>query len=173
MCNVYFSFFSSLNVSELVNKWQQKAESLNLTELLEEQCAMGKEYSTKPNSTQLKNHNNSFWYVWLKTCCSLSSYWDGKNSKDFAILGYFHKLPINSIWRSQMKRTFPTRIWPEFMILDWPTRLDPDYENPNLGSNRGLLNKHMFALSPNLDPSLGQPDLIEPFFWPWWPNLTQ
>ena len=55
-------FFSSLNVSEWVNKWQQKAESLNLTELLEGQCAMGKEYSTKPNSTQWNNHN-IFWYV--------------------------------------------------------------------------------------------------------------
>jgi hypothetical protein len=57
------SFFSSLNVSELVNKWQQKAESLNLTELLDEQCAMGKEYSTRPNSTKMNNRNNSFWYV--------------------------------------------------------------------------------------------------------------
>ena len=64
MCNVYVSFFSSLNVSELVKKWQQKAESLNLTELLEGQCAIGKEYSinsTKPNSAQWNNQNNSFW----------------------------------------------------------------------------------------------------------------
>ena len=63
--HVHVSFFSSLNVSELFSKWQQKAESLNLTELLEGQCAMGEEYSTKLNSTKLNNHNNSFWYVWL------------------------------------------------------------------------------------------------------------